>query len=271
MESIRQPAVSGTFYPSSPSQLKDQVRQFLDITKTDESYKSLTGIVSPHAGYIYSGKTAAYAYNTIEKQYNTVIILSPSHREYFPGISVFNGEAYKAPLGTVPINKLVREKLLFNSKNIFSGLEGHRSEHAVEVQIPFLQVVLQDFTIVPLVIGDQRRSFIDELAEKLADVVNDETIVVASSDLSHFFPKKAADELDGRIEKNINKFDYESLMKDLETSKCEACGGGAIVAMMKTADLLQRKKSKVLARTSSGDVTGDYSEVVGYLSAVVYD
>lgn len=271
MESIRQPAVSGTFYPSSSTQLKDQVRQFLDITRTDDKFKSLTGLVSPHAGYMYSGKTAAYAFNTIDKHYSTAIILSPSHREYFPGISIFSGEAYKTPLGTVPINKLVREKLIFNSKTIFSGLEGHRAEHAVEVQIPFLQVLLQDFTIVPLVIGDQRRSFVEELAYKLTDVIDDETIIIASSDLSHFFPKKAADALDERIEKNINKFDYESLMTDLETSKCEACGGGAIVAMMKTADLLQRKKGKVLARTNSGDVTGDYSEVVGYLSAVVYE
>jgi MEMO1 family protein len=271
MDSIRQPAVSGTFYPSSPSRLKDQVREFLDLTQTDEIYKSLTGIVSPHAGYMYSGKTAAYAFNAIKKQFNTAIILSPSHREYFPGISIFSGEAYKTPLGTVPINKFVREKLLFQTKSIFAGSDGHGSEHAVEVQIPFLQVLFKDFTIVPMVIGDQRRSLVDELAYKLTDVVDDETIIIASSDLSHFFPRKAADALDERIEKNINKFDYESLMTDLETSKCEACGGGAIVAMMKIADLLQRKKGKVLARTNSGDISGDYSEVVGYLSAVVYE
>lgn len=271
MDSIRQPAVSGTFYPSSPIKLKEQIRQYLDVTQTSDTYKSLTGIVSPHAGYMYSGKTAAYAFNTITKQYNTVIILSPSHREYFPGVSIYSGEAYKTPLGTVPINKFVKESLLFNSKSIFSGLEGHGSEHAVEVQIPFLQVVLGDFTIVPMVIGDQRRSFIDEIAEKISKIVDDDTLIVASSDLSHFFPKKAADALDERVENNINKFDYESLMQDLETSKCEACGGGAIVAMMKTADLLQRRKSRVLARTNSGDITGDYNEVVGYLSAVVYE
>jgi len=270
MESVRQPAVSGMFYPSSPSKLKDQITQFLEETKFREDYSPLAGIIAPHAGYQYSGRTAAYAYNAIKKAYHTVIILSPSHREYFPGISIYNGDAYKTPLGTVPVNKLIRERIIFNSRNIFEGADGHKNEHAVEVQIPFLQVVLHDFTIVPIVIGDQRRSFIDELAFRLSDVMDENTIIVASSDLSHFFPKEAADNLDKRIEDRINNFDYEGLMKDLESSQCEACGGGAMVAMMKAADLLQTKKSKVLARTNSGDITGDYSEVVGYLSAVVY-
>jgi AmmeMemoRadiSam system protein B len=258
------------FYPSSPSKLKDQITQFLDETKSMEEFSPLAGIVVPHAGYQYSGRTAAYAYNTIKKACHTVIILSPSHREYFPGISIYGGDAYKTPLGSAPINKLIRERIIFNSRNIFEGTDGHRNEHAVEVQIPFLQVVLHDFTIVPIVIGDQRRSFLDELAYKLSDVMDENTIMVASSDLSHFFPREAADKLDKRIEDRINNFDYDGLMKELESSQCEACGGGAIVSMMKAADLRQIKKSKVLARTNSGDMTGDYSEVVGYLSAVVY-
>ncbi len=270
MESIREPAVAGTFYPASPSHLKELIHGYLEETRPEAGIKSLAGIVSPHAGYVYSGKTAAYAYGTIDKQYDTVIILSPSHREYFAGISIFSGEAYKTPLGTVPVNKLIREQLVHNSKNIFAGFDGHRNEHAIEVQIPFLQVILRDFTVVPIVIGDQRRSFIDELAFKLAEAVDDKTLIIASSDLSHFFPSGEADKLDERIEKNIAGFDYESLMKDLESGKCEACGGGAIVAMMKTADIIEKRKSRVLARTNSGDVTGDYSEVVGYLSAAVY-
>jgi len=271
MESIREPAVAGTFYPASSIKLREAVEQYLNETALDEDYKGLFGIVAPHAGYLYSGKTAAYAYNAIKKQYNTVIVLSPSHREYFPGISIYNGEGYKTPLGIIPVNKFLREKLLFNSKNIFAGNDGHHSEHAVEVQLPFLQVVLQDFTLVPIVIGDQRRSFLDELAYKLADSVDDNTLIIASSDLSHFFPRDAANKLDERIEKNIENFDYETLMHDLETSQCEACGGGAVVAMMKTADILDKHKSKVLKRANSGDVTGDYSEVVGYLSAVIYE
>lgn len=271
MESIREPAVAGMFYPSSPVKLKEDIKRFLETTKTDDIFNGLTGLVVPHAGYLYSGKTAAYAYNTIKEQYNTVILLAPSHREYFPGISIYSGEGYRTPLGIVPVNKLIREKIVFSAHNIFAGIDGHRNEHAIEVQLPFLQEVLGDFTIVPIVIGDQRKSFLDELAYKLSGAVDENTIIVASSDLSHYFPKEEANKLDEKIEKNLERFDYEGLMKDLETSKCEACGGGAIVAMMKTADLLQKKKCKVLARTNSGDVSGDYSEVVGYLSAVVYE
>lgn len=267
---IREPAVAGMFYPASPVKLKEQVHQLLFNTGTEENYNGLTGLVVPHAGYMYSGKTAAYAYNTIKKDYTTVIILSPSHREYFPGVCIYDGDGYKTPLGVVPVNKLLREKIVSSSQNIFAGADGHRTEHAVEVQIPFLQEVLQNFTIVPVVIGDQRRSFLEELAYKLVEVVDSNTIIIASSDLSHFFSREEANKLDERIEKSIEKFDYEGLMTDLETSKCEACGGGGIVAMMKTADLLQKNKSKVLARSNSGDVTGDYSEVVGYLSAVIY-
>jgi MEMO1 family protein len=270
MENIREPAVAGMFYPASPVKLKEQIHQFLFNTGTEEKYEGLIGLVVPHAGYIYSGNTAAYAYSTIKKDYNTVIILSPSHREYFPGICIYSGEGYRTPLGVVPVNKLIREQIVLNSKNIFAGTDGHHSEHAVEVQLPFLQEVLENFTVVPVVIGDQRKSFLYELANALTEVVNDRTIIVASSDLSHFFTREEAEKLDNKIEKRIEKFDYEGLMNDLETSKCEACGGGGIVAMMRAADILQKKKSKVLARSNSGDITGDYNEVVGYLSAVIY-
>ncbi len=270
MENIRMPAVAGMFYPSAPSKLKEEINYFLDLTKNGDEYKSLTGLVAPHAGYMYSGKTAAYAYNAIKKQFRTVIILSPSHREYFPGISIYSGDAYKTPLGIIPINKLIREKLVFDSHTIYAGKEGHRNEHAVEVHLPFLQEILKEFTLVPVVIGDQRKSFLEELAFKLSPLIDDETLIIASSDLSHFFPKDEADKLDACVEKNIADFSYDKLMTDLEESRCEACGGGAIFAMMKTAGLLHRTRSKVLARTNSGDVSGDYREVVGYLSAVIY-
>ncbi|NMB80298.1 MAG: AmmeMemoRadiSam system protein B, partial [Ignavibacteria bacterium] len=153
---------------------------------------------------------------------------------------------------------------------IFRGIQGHRAEHAVEVQIPFLQVMLKDFSIVPIVLGDQNRNFVYELADKIAAVIDDKTLIVASSDLSHFYSRSMADKLDSVVEKNIANNDYEKLQSDLETGRCEACGGGAIVAMMRAANLVNKNKSKVLARTNSGDVTGDYTEVVGYLSAVMH-
>lgn len=271
MKTIREPAVAGMFYPANPNQLKDELLLLFDTAKLGTRYENVIGMVSPHAGYIYSGKTAAYGYNALKnKEYRTVVIISPSHREYFPGISVYNGDAYRSPLGETPVNKKFSRELVSNSKIIFEGVQGHRAEHAVEVQIPFLQMILEDFSIIPVVMGDQHSVYVTELANRLANLADEHTLIVASSDLSHFYSRKEADRLDSIVEKRINQFEYDKLQTDLDTNRCEACGGGAIVAMMKAASIIKKKNSKVLNRTDSGYVTGDDSEVVGYLSAVVY-
>lgn len=271
MSYIRPPQVAGFFYPSNPEKLRKDVKLLLDVTKAKEKVNNIFGIVSPHAGYIYSGKTAAYAYNLlIGKKYKRVVIISPSHSEYFPGISVFEGDAYETPLGMLQVDKEFSNRLETDNGVIFQGFEGHRREHALEVQLPFLQSVLEDFTIVPVVMGDQSKKNIDTLAKKLAEVADDETLIVASSDMSHFYSKSKADLLDSVIEKRVREFDFESLQNDLDYRNCEACGGGPIVVLMKAAKIKNIEHSMVLHRSDSGDVTGDEKEVVGYLSAVFY-
>lgn len=271
MKKVRHPQVAGYFYPSDPYKLKKEINLLFDIAKPKKSYNKIFGIVAPHAGYVYSGKTAAYAYNLLkEKNIKTVVVLSPSHSEYFPGVCVYEGDAYETPLGEIEIDKEKANKLCEESRIIFKGLQGHRREHALEVQLPFLQSVINNFKVVPIVIGDQGKIFVDELAKKLTEVYDDKTLIVASSDLSHFHNSQTADQLDSVVEKRINNFDFEGLQKDLELNNCEACGGGPIVAVMKAASLLNVNNSEVLIRTNSGDVTGDKSEVVGYLSAVIY-
>ena len=268
---IRHQQVAGYFYPADKDKLQKDIAIMLQVAKPEKAFNNIFGIVSPHAGYMYSGKTAAFAYNLLkDKFYKTVIIISPSHAEYFPGISIFNGDAYETPLGIVEIDQIMVDMLVENSKIIFRGIQGHRKEHALEVQIPFLQTVLKNFKIVPIVMGDQSKIFVDELAEKISKVVDDNTLVVASSDLSHFYSSEEAERLDSIVEKRINEFDFEQLLKDLDDHECEACGGGPIAVMMKTASLKNIDKSLVISRSDSGDVTGDKSEVVGYLSAVVY-
>lgn len=268
---IRHQQVAGYFYPADREKLKAELSLMLNVAKPEKSFNNIFGIVAPHAGYIYSGKTAAYAYNLLKGyHYKTVIIISPSHSEYFPGISIYDGDAYETPLGIVEIDQQISNAIVENSRILFKGIQGHRKEHALEVQIPFLQSVLKDFKIVPIVMGDQSRMFVDELAERISKVVNDETLVVASSDMSHFHSSDEADELDSVVEKRINNFDFENLLMDLDNHKCEACGGGPIAAMMKAASLKNINQSIVLSRSDSGDVTGDKTEVVGYLSAAVY-
>jgi AmmeMemoRadiSam system protein B len=271
MKTVREPAVAGMFYPGSVSKLKDQLKLLFEISQPEKKYENIFGLISPHAGYAYSGKTAAYAFNTIsDKNYSTVIIISPSHREYFAGSSIYKGDAYKTPLGEVPVNKEMREKLTDESKTIFSGGEGHRAEHAIEVQIPFLQMLFDNFSIVPIVMGDQSKMFVDDLAERLTKVVDDKTLIISSSDLSHFYNKELANELDTVVETHVKNFDYNGLQENLSSGKCEACGGGPIIAMMKTADMKQKRNSDVLHRSDSGDITGDNTEVVGYLSAAIF-
>ena len=268
---IRHQQVAGYFYPADKDKLQKDIALMLQVTKPEKAFNNIFGIVSPHAGYMYSGKTAAFAYNLLkDKFYKTVIIISPSHAEYFPGISIYDGDAYETPLGIVEIDQVMVDMLVENSKIIFRGIQGHRKEHALEVQIPFLQTVLKNFKIVPIVMGDQSKMFVDELAEKISKVVDDNTLVVASSDMSHFYSAEEAERLDSVVEKRINDFDFEQLLKDLDDHECEACGGGPIAVMMKTASLKNIDKSIVISRSDSGDVTGDKSEVVGYLSAVVY-
>ncbi|MCK9280689.1 MAG: AmmeMemoRadiSam system protein B [Melioribacteraceae bacterium] len=272
MNSIRKPAVSGTFYPREKVQLENEIKLMLNLAKSDfDISKRIFGLIVPHAGYVYSGKTAATAYNLIKsKNISTVIIISPSHREYFPGICVFNGDAYETPLGIVKINEEIRAKLLENSKSIFAGTNGHKGEHAIEVHIPFLQMILDEFSIVPITIGDQSKNYLDELAEKLSEISDGGILMIASTDLSHFYTHDTANELDSIMEKYIADYDPIGLQKALDEGKCEACGGGAVVALLNAAKKENFKNVKILSRTNSGDVTGDFSEVVGYLSAVIY-
>jgi len=272
MMNVRKPQVAGMFYPSDPESLKEQLDNFLSDIGTDESINRVAGLVVPHAGYVYSGKTAAFGYKTIEnKDFENVIVISPSHREYFRGISVYSGDAYETPLGKIPINIDLREKMISESQIIYAGTEGHKYEHALEVQLPFLQTVLNEFHLIPLVIGDQRREFIFELANVLANTIDNKTLLIASSDLSHFYTRDQALILDNRVAESINGYKYEQLQSDLENKRCEACGGGGIVAIMKALNLRNYSRAKVIAHTDSGEVTGDNSEVVGYLSAVIYN
>ena len=271
MEEVRKASVAGMFYPADKDELETELTQLLSETESDENYENIFGIIVPHAGYIYSGRTAAFAFNTVAgKRYKNVIVISPSHREYFKGISVYDGMFYRTPLGDVKVNTELRSELIGKSDYIFAGNSGHGPEHALEVQIPFLQKVLQSFEIIPVVMGDQSRKYVDALGKALAEVADEETLIVVSSDLSHFYSREQAEQLDRKIETSIEQMDYEELQTNLERKNCEACGGGGIAALLKAAQIKGKENVKILARTDSAEITGDTSEVVGYLSAVIY-
>ncbi|HOJ19669.1 MAG TPA: AmmeMemoRadiSam system protein B [Ignavibacteriaceae bacterium] len=271
MVNIRKPSVAGYFYPGSAKELRIETEKLLEDIRIFKEAEHIYGIISPHAGYIYSGKTAAHAYAQVKgKNYKTVVVIAPSHREYFQGCSIYKGEAYETPLGITELDKTKSGTLCKTAKHLFEGFEGHRGEHSLEVQLPFLQSVLGDFKIIPVVVGDQSKIFLYDLASALTEIIDEETLLVASTDLSHFHNAQDANQLDALVESGIESFDFEKLIKDSATHKLEACGLGPVVVVMKTLWDYGIRKSAVLKRCTSGDASGDYSEVVGYLSALLY-
>jgi AmmeMemoRadiSam system protein B len=271
-EKIRKPSVAGLFYPKDATELEQLVATLLDENISDKKYSNVVGIVAPHAGYIYSGKTAAIAYNVLKEniEFETAIILSPSHYKHFKGSCIYDGDAYETPLGKIPINKALAKYIVENTDSIYFGEDGHKEEHALEVQLPFLQTITDYCDIVPIVIGDQGLQYIQELAKTLSELVDEKTIIIASSDLSHFHTKETAFGLDSIVADRISNFEYPELYSDLAQGNCEACGGGGLVALLESADIIGRHKTKVLSSTDSGSVSNDNSSVVGYLSAVIY-
>lgn len=274
---IRKPAVAGMFYPSNPAELAKTIAgYFAEVEKAPISGRP-AAIISPHAGYPYSGKTAAKAYKLLEgEEYDTVVIVSPSHTVFFKGSSVFNGDAYQTPLGNVEIDKELATRIASVNPNLvyFSNMGhasgGARGEHALEVQLPFLQIVLGRFKLVAIVMGDQENDSVRALGETLAGILKDtNTLLIASTDLSHFHSEKAANRLDSAVRTAIEKYDPSLLMETLESGKGEACGGGPVCAVMSAAKRMGAKEVKFLEYTTSGAATGDYEEVVGYLSAVI--
>ncbi len=269
MMRIRPPAVSGRFYPSDPTLLALQVDAFLEEQEQAVLQGTVLGLVAPHAGYIYSGRTAGAAYALLRRRrFNTAVIVAPSHCESFNGISIYDGDAYRTPLGIVEVDADMRNRLLRNKGLLTPSCFGHRGEHAIEVHLPFLQRVNPDARILPVCMGDQGGEMCLMLGRILAESAGgDETILIASSDLSHMHDDSEARRLDAIAERHILGMSVSGLLKDLSAHRTEACGGGPVCAVMHAAMLLGADKALILRTSNSGDASGDRSKVVGYLSA----
>jgi len=269
---VRKAVFAGSFYPFESDELLQDLSSMFKSVKGERVSERVLGLLSPHAGYIYSGQVAAEAYNQIKgREYETVVIIAPSHREYFMGASVYGGDVYETPLGGIKIDKELAEICTQSNEKVYLSNEGHGDEHSLEVQLPFLQFILKEFKILPIVMGDQSYSNCTYLGMILGKFLKERNVlVVASSDLSHFHNYDTAVKLDNHIINRVNSFDPEGLSRDLEQKKCEACGAGPMMAVMYAAKLAGAKFSKVLSYKNSGDVTGDKWKVVGYLSAVIY-
>lgn len=270
-KNIREPIAAGSFYPANPDTLRGQINEFLNNVELPD-IKEIRSVVCPHAGYIYSGQVAAYSYKQISgKKFDSIFIIAPSHSEYFDFISVFDGDAYRTPLGRVDIDVESAQSLAGKSPYIKLSHHGHLNEHSLEVQLPFLQVLFEDIKIVPIVMGQQNKRNIDELGETIGSLFKeDEILIVASTDLSHYYTYDEAASLDRRAIQLISSFDTENLKAGFLNNNIEMCGGGPVASAMIASKIMGADSSKILDYKNSGDVTGDKSAVVGYVSAVFY-
>jgi AmmeMemoRadiSam system protein B/AmmeMemoRadiSam system protein A len=269
---IRESVIAGSWYPGDRKKLTNDIKGYLAQVPEHKLDGELIALIAPHAGYVYSGQVAAYAYKLLEgKKYDVVVIIAPSHRAYFKGASVYPDGGYRTPLGIVPIAEEITEALMKKSALIKSIPRAHDQEHSLEIQLPFLQVVLGDFRLVPIVMGEQDLRTCEELGRVVAEVIKGKNaLVIASTDLSHFHPYKEAVALDQVVLKHVNAFDPKGLNEDLGEGRCEACGGGPVIAVMLAAQTLGADQGEVLHYANSGDVTGDRSSVVGYMAGVLY-
>lgn len=274
MQKVRQAAVAGAFYPGDPKELTATMSDML-AKATPAVDGTILAAVAPHAGYPYSGPVAAWTYAALKgHKYARVVVIAPSHYVAFGYTSVYDGDGYATPLGTIPVDKEFAHQLAKMSSTIRMSEEGHAptlngGEHAIEVQLPWLQTVLGgNFELVPIVMGDQSyessRALGVALAKMIAADQSGETLVLASSDLSHYHTYNQAVTLDHKTLNALSEWDYYSMSRNFEMRVWEACGGAPIVAAMIYAERMGANKAEVLKYANSGDTSGERSRVVGY-------
>lgn len=270
---MRPAAVAGTWYPGTAGALTREVDAYVAGAAVEPS-DDVIAIIAPHAGLMFSGSVGAYAYKAASNgTYDVAFLVGPSHFAAFDGLAVWPDGAFDTPLGPAPVDAAAAAAVL-RAPLARDLPAAHRREHSLEMQLPFLRRLLPDVPIVPVLIGFQRRATIEALAEVLARAAGTRrALLIASTDLSHYFDARTAAELDGRVQAHVEGFDAGALLELYETYPEEergryvACGGGAAIAVMMAAHRLGATGGHVLKYAHSGEVSGDHSGVVGYLAA----
>jgi AmmeMemoRadiSam system protein B/AmmeMemoRadiSam system protein A len=274
MNLVRRPAVAGAFYPSDPVAIKEMISDFFDEAEVPEEESNLLGLVVPHAGYIYSGGVAAYSYKAIKNpdEIETVILLGPSHRAPFRGISVFPGGVYKTPLGNLTIDDETAAELTEADDMIQYVEQAHAVEHSLEVQLPFIQTIFKDVKIVTVIFGIPDNDANEKFAKKVAEISKKKKVlVVASSDFSHYHDYETAKLMDDSGIKSILKMSGSELMHKNYKKESELCGLQPVLMLMNIMNKLGGNNAKLLHYANSGDVSGDKAQVVGYAAIAFYE
>lgn len=265
--------IAGQWYLSDPRRLADQIDEYIHNVKQIQVPGDILAIMVPHAGHRYSGQVAAYAFAAVKDlKPDLVAIIAPMHYPYQERLLTTAHHAYRTPLGSIPVDqKVVEELSAALKKSLGFGLAAvaNDPEHALEIELPFLQRIFKHpFTLLPIMVRDQNPLTAEVLGKLLAAVLKDtNSLLVASTDLSHFYTQAMARILDSEILRCVKTFDPQGLFKAEESGKGFACGKAALASVMWAARSLGADQAHVLHYATSGDVTGDYSQVVGYAAA----
>lgn len=273
---IRKPCVSGLFYESDKDLLKNNIKELFSKVDNNSDLDSIIAGIVPHAGYVYSGKTACYTFNDVRKNDlpDTFIILGPNHTGYGTNIDVCDFDKWETPLGLVDVDTEFVNELLNVDSNVFIDNGAHIKEHSIEVELPFIQYICEDhpFKIVPIVISQQIPGLCKKLAYSLDEVVtrlDRNCMVIASTDLTHYEDVDTANYLDSKVINSVENMYMDQLIKDIIEYDITMCGYGPVITAINYAKIHNNDRSIVLNHTTSGEVSGDYDSVVGYMSAVI--
>ena len=275
MHDLRPAAVAGTWYPRHAAQLEAVVDAHLAVAVPAPEVPCPRALIAPHAGLVYSGPVAAYAYALVRRcRYSAVVLVGPSHFVSFRGASIWPRGEWEFPLGNVPVAEELARAIATKSAEISEHPVAHGREHSLEMQLPFIARLLPQVPIVPLVMGCQDRTTAVALGDALAAAVEAQAdrdiLLVASSDLSHYEDAATAATLDDVVLRCVDEFSADGLMTALEREPRHACGGGPMVSVLRAASHLGCSHSHVLRYADSGDVSGDKSAVVGYMAAALW-
>ncbi|MCX6798724.1 MAG: AmmeMemoRadiSam system protein B [Candidatus Diapherotrites archaeon] len=256
--STREASVAGAFYPKQEKELRQMLAGFFKGLTAEEKSGC---VVSPHAGYVYSGRTAALAFNALRDS-DCFVVLSPNHTGYGDPISISAADRWKTPLGSVKVAKPERKKIL-GALGIKADDAAHVQEHSIEVQLPFLQYKFHDFRILPITIMEQRLQELVKLGNALAEF-GEKISIIASSDFSHFMPLAAARQVDAAAIKKITALDIDGFHEMVHRQRLSICGSSAITALIQYCKKSGFKKGKLLGYDTSATASGDETSVVGY-------
>jgi len=266
-DNIKEPSVAGTFYPADKKELKDTIDTFLSKVNRIPGEGNIIALISPHAGYRYSGQVAAYGYKHIQdRDIRKIILIGQSHHEGFKGASVYTNGSFKTPLGNVEIDEKSAKKLLNENADVKFYPEAFAKEHSIEVQLPFLQSMLKDFTIIPILIGSPTRQTFEHLISELTEMMDGQTLMIASTDLSHYHGYSEAVEMDSKLISAIERLSVMNAGELVQTGKSEMCGSIPVIIAMEVAKRHGANLGVLFNYANSGDVTQEKDKVVGYAS-----